>query len=98
MEVLQKTEEYVEMNELTLNTNKTELIFFSHDIFDFGSISLQKQISHNRKKWQISWYSNWQESNFDEQLNKTLKKITHAIRSIYLIRHRIPPIARILLL
>ena len=27
-EILQKTEKYVEMNKLTLNTNKTELIFF----------------------------------------------------------------------
>ena len=37
-EILQKTEEYVEMNKLTLNTNKTELIFFSRDNSDFGSI------------------------------------------------------------
>ena len=36
-EILQKTEEYVEMNELTLNTNKTELIF-SRNNSDFGSI------------------------------------------------------------
>ena len=39
-EILQKTEEYVEMNKLTLNTNKIELIFFSRDNSDFGSIFL----------------------------------------------------------
>ena len=33
-----KTEEYVEMSKLILNTIKTELIFFSRDNFDFGSI------------------------------------------------------------
>ena len=59
MENLQKTEEYVEMNKLTLNTNKTELIFFSLDNSDFGSVFfLQKRSSDNRKKLQITWYSN----------------------------------------
>ena len=32
-----KTEKYIEMNKLTLNTNKTELIFFSRDNSNFGS-------------------------------------------------------------
>ena len=31
MELLQKSEEYVEMNKLALNTNKTELVFFLSD-------------------------------------------------------------------
>ena len=57
-EILQKTEEYVEMNKLTLNTNKTELIFFSRHNSDFGSIFYKKRSSHNTKKLQISWYSN----------------------------------------
>ena len=58
-EILQKTEEYVEINKLTLNTNKTELIFFSRDNSDFASnFFLQKRSSHNTKKLQISWYSN----------------------------------------
>ena len=38
MEILQKkTEELVEINKLTLNTNKTELILFSRSNSDFGS-------------------------------------------------------------
>ena len=50
MEVLQKTEEYVEINKLTLKTNKTKLIYFSRDSSDFGSIFfLQKRSSHNKK-------------------------------------------------
>ena len=39
-EFLQKTEKYVEMNKLTLNTNKTELIFLSGNNSDFGYIFL----------------------------------------------------------
>ena len=35
MESLQTTEDYVEMNKLTLNTNKTELTLFSRNNSDF---------------------------------------------------------------
>ena len=37
-EILQKTEEYADMNKLNLKTNKTELIFFLRINSDFGSI------------------------------------------------------------
>ena len=48
-EILQKTEEHVEMNKLTLNTNKTELVFFSCDNSDFGSIFLKTKFSQHNK-------------------------------------------------
>ena len=55
-EILQKKEDYVEMNKLTLNTNKNEFIF-SRNTSDFGFV-IQKQSSHNTKKLKISWYCN----------------------------------------
>ena len=58
MEILQKTEEYVEMNKLTLNTNKTQLIFFSRDNSDFGSIFYKNEVLTTQKTLQISWYLN----------------------------------------
>ena len=91
MEIFQKTEECVEMNKLTLNTNKTELIFFSRDNSDFGSI-----FAKTKKNLQISCFQIDRNLSFDKQLNKTLKKMAHAIRLIYL-RHQIPLTARILL-
>ena len=39
-EFYKKTEEYLGMNKLNLNTNKTELIFFSRTNSDFVSIFL----------------------------------------------------------
>ena len=48
-EILQKTEEYVEMNKLTLNTNKTELIFFSRDNSEFGSIFYKNEVLTSQK-------------------------------------------------
>ena len=48
-EILQKTEEYVEMNKLTLNTNKTELIFFSRDNSAFGSMFYKNEVLTTQK-------------------------------------------------
>ena len=97
-EILQKTEEYVEMNKLTLNTNKTELIFFSGDNSDFGSIFYKNEVLTTQKSCRCLGIQIDKNLSFEEQLNKTLKKIAHAIRSIYVIRHQVPLNARILLL
>ena len=93
-----KTEEYVEMNKLTLNTNKTELIFFSRDNSDFGSSFYENEVLTTQKSCRWLGIQIDRNLSFEEQLNKTLKKMAHAIRSIYLIRHQVPLNARILLL
>ena len=91
MEILQKTEEYVGMNKLTLNINKTELFFLSCDNFDFGSIFFYKnEVLTTNKNHRYLVIQIDRNLSFGEQLNKTLKKMAHAIRSIYLIRHQIP--------
>ena len=82
-EVLQKTEEYVEMNKLSLNTTKTKLIIFSHDNSDFGSIFFIKTKFATQKCCRYFGIQIDRNLNFDEQLNETLKKMAHAIRSIY---------------
>ena len=86
-EILQKTEEYVEMNKLTLNTNKTELIFFSRDNSDFGHIFYISEVLTKQKSCRYLGIQIDRNLSFEEQLNKTLKKMAHAIRSIFLIRH-----------
>ena len=96
-EILQKTEEYVELNKLTLNTNKTELIFFSRDNSDFGSIFYKNEVLTTQKSCRYLGIQIDRNLIFEEQLNKALKKMAHAIRSIYLIRHQVPLNARILL-
>ena len=67
------------MKKLTLNTNKTELIFFSRDNSDFGSIFLQKRSSHNTKSCSYLGIQTDTNLSFDQQLNKTFKKLAHAI-------------------
>ena len=86
------------MNKLTLNTNKTELIFFSCNYSDFGSIFYKNEALTTQKNCRYIGIQIDRNLSFLEQLNKTLKKMAHAIRSIYLIRHQVPLNARILLL
>ena len=96
-EISQKTEEYVEMNKLTVN-GKTNLIFFSRNNSDFGSIFYENEVLTTQKCCRYLDIQIDRNLNFDEQLSKPLKKMAHAIRSIYLIRHQISLNARILLL
>ena len=49
-----KTEEYVELNKLTLNTNKTELIFFSRNNSDFASIFYKNEVLTTQKSHRYS--------------------------------------------
>ena len=97
-ETLQKTEEYVEMNKLTLNTNKTEIFFFSRDNSDLRSIFYKNEVVTTQKICRYLCIQIDRNLSFEEQLNKFLKKMAHAIRSIYHIRHQDPLKARILLL
>ena len=98
MKILQKTEEYVEMNKLTLNTNKTELMFFLRDNSDFGSIFYKNEVLTKQKSCSYLGIQIDRNLSFQEQLKKTLKKMAHAIRSIYHIKHQVPLNAWILLL
>ena len=75
------------MNKLTSNLNKTELIFFPHDNSDFGSIFYKNEVLTTEKSCKFLGIQIDRNLSFDEQLNKTLKKMAHATRSIYLIRH-----------
>ena len=98
MEILQKKEECAVMNKLTLNTNKTELIFFSRDNSDFGSFLYKNGVLKTEDICRYLGIQIDRNLSFDEQLNNALKKMAHAIRLFYLTRHRIPLNARILLL
>ena len=81
-EILQTTEEYVEMNTLTLNTNLIKLFFFSRDNSDFGSIFYKNEVLTSQKNCRYLGIQIDRNSSSEEKLNKSLKKMAHAIRSI----------------
>ena len=85
-----KTKTYVETNKLTLITSKTKFIFFSRNNSDLGSIFHKNEVLRKQKCCRYLGIQIDRNLNFDEQLNKTLKKMPRAIRSIYIIRHQIP--------
>ena len=74
MEILQITEEHVEMNKQTLNTNKTKLIFFSRNNSEFGSTFYKNEVLITEKSCRYLGIQIDRNLCFDEQLNKTLRK------------------------
>ena len=68
--ILQKTEEFVQMNKLTLNTNKTELIFFSRDNSDFGSIFYKNEVLTTQKSCRYLGIQIDRNLSFEEHLEK----------------------------
>ena len=96
-QILAETEDYLEKNKMTLNRDKTELLYFSKEKQEFSDLEFRgekiKPLSDCRYLGiQIDKYLN-----FKKQLNKCLSKMACGIRSIYLIRHQIPLYARIML-
>ena len=66
--------------------------------FDFGSIIYKNEVLTTQKSCRYLGIQIDRNLSFEEQLNKTLKKMAQAIRSIYFIRHQVPLNTRILLL
>ena len=85
------------MNKLTFNKNKIEFIFFSRKNSDLGFFYINEVLTIQKICRHLGIQNN-RNLSFDELLNKTLKKLAYIIRSINLIRHQVPLIARILLL
>ena len=81
-----------------MNTKKTESIFFSRDNSDFGSVFYQNEVLTTQKSSRYIGIQIDRNLSFEEQLEKTWKKMAHAIISIYLIRHQVPLNGRILFL
>ena len=87
----------MEANELTLNEDKTELMMFCNYKYNVTSIV------HNEITLKIKNRSRYlgiivdDKLNYKSQLNKVLGKMATAIRSIYLVRHKLPLSARITL-
>ena len=94
--VFENTDSYMRQNMLTLNRDKTGIVFFSK----IGESKIE-QLHYNgifiEPKTSCRYLGIIIDNNliFDIQLNKTLTKMANAIRSIYLVRHFLPLKARI---
>ena len=99
-EILEKTNNYLKQNKLTMNTVKTELLCVSKETENFDPIIFQgqeiKPQSHCRYLG-IMIELKLSKLNFHVQLNTVLSNMATAIRSIYLIRYQLPLKERLML-
>ena len=82
---------------MTLNRDKTELLYFSKEIQEFSDLEFRGEKIKPLSDCRYLGIQIDKNLNFKKQLNKCLSKMACGIRSIYLIRHQIPLYARIML-
>ena len=96
-EILEKTDNYLKENKLTLNTGKTEILCVSKENENFNPIVYRGQKIKPQIHCRYLGIMIDSKLNFHVQLNKFLSNLATAIRSIYLIRYRLPLKARLML-
>ena len=96
-EILEKTDNYLKENKSTMNTGKTEILCVSKENENFNPIVYRGQEIKPQNHCRYLGITIDSKLNFHVQLNKVLSNMATAIRSIYLIRYRLPLKARLML-
>ena len=95
--ILEKTDNYLKQNKLTMNTGKTELLCVSKEHENFDPIVFRGQEIKPQSHCRYLGIIIDSKLNFHVQLNKVLSNMATAIRSIYLLRYQLPLKARLML-
>ena len=93
--ILEQTDKYLTENQLTLNADKTEMLFFTNHTNSDPDFSLKGEVikpAHACRYLGVQTDSNL---TFENHLNSVLSKMANAIRSLYLVRNQIPLKVRI---
>ena len=88
--ILEQTDKYLTENQLTLNADKTEMLFFINDTNSDPEFPFKGEIikpAHACRYLGVQIDSNL---TFENHLNSVLSKMANAIRSLYLVRNQIP--------
>ena len=96
-EILDKLENYLKQNKLTMNTGKTELHCVTKENENSDHIFFRGQEMKPQRHCRYLGIMIDSKLNFHVQLNKFLSNMTTAIRSIYIIRYQLPLKARLML-
>ena len=89
-EKLEKTDNYLKQNKLTMNTGKTELLCVSTENENFDPIVFRGQEIKPQGHCRYSGIIIDSKFKFHVQINKVLSNMATAIRSIYLLRYQLP--------
>ena len=88
--LLEQTDKYLTENQLTLNADKTEMLFVTNHSNSDPEFSFKGEVikpAHACRYLREQIDSNL---TFENQLNSVLSKMANAIRSLYLVRNQIP--------
>ena len=88
--ILEQTHKYLTENQLTLNADKTEMLFFTNHTNSDPQFSFKGEVikpAHACRYLGVQIDSNL---TFKNHLNSVLSKMANAIRSLYLVRNQIP--------
>ena len=96
-EILEKTDNYLKQNKLTMNTGKTELLCVSKEHENFDPMVFRGQEIKPQSHCRYLGIIIDSKLNFHVQLNKVLSNMATAIRSIYHLRYQLPLKARLML-
>ena len=96
-EILEKTDNYLKHNKLTMNTGKTELLCVSKEHENFDPIVFRGQEIKPQSRCRYLGIINDSKLNFHVQLNKVPSNMAAVIRSIYFLRYQLPLEARLML-
>ena len=88
--ILEQTDNYLTENQLTLNADKTEMLFFTNHTNSDPEFSFKGEVI--KPAHACCYLSEQIDSNltFENHLNSVLSKMANAIRSWYLVRNQIP--------
>ena len=87
--ILEQTDKYLTENQLTLNADKTEMLFFTNHTNSDPEFSFKGEVikpAHACRYLGVQIDSNL---TFENHLNKVLSKMANGIRSLYLVRNQI---------
>ena len=85
VKILEQTDKYLTENQLTLNADKTEMLFFTNHTNSDPEFSIKGEVikpAHACRFLGVQIDSNL---NFENHLNSVLSKMANAIRSLYLV-------------
>ena len=88
--ILEQTDKYMTENQLTLNSDKTEMLFFTNHTNSDPEFSFKGEVIKPAHACQYLGVQIDSKLTFENHLNSILSKMANAIRSLYFIRNQIP--------
>ena len=88
--ILEKTNKYLTENQLTLNADTTEMLFFTNHTYSDPEFSFKVEVIKSAHAFPYLGVQIDSNLTFENHLNSVLSKMANASRSVYLVSNQIP--------